>query len=715
MVSTAPTSAATRPRPRARCRTPSASGERDDREGEAVEQHARPGRVVDRRPGVVVRTRRSCCRGGRPTGVVASRTATVAADAARAAATTRSRPRGPVDRRCRRRCGTGEVVVMRASRWAVVGRWLDARKRRPGPADRGGLGDRVPCWHGAAGAAAVPTVLTCRGPAAPPWRARCWLPCHWSSRSASWPPRPPARRGSPSRSASLVVPATTALSVLVARRRDGAVVGLLLGLLSLAVAARRRQGGLAAVAGDHRRPRTSGRGWSRSPPRTRGGSSRRSACCCCTSPTAGCRRRAGAGCRRALVAARVVTQVDGAVGRRAVPGAARGPRPPVRPAAALVEVLALVAFFVMLVLVVACAVSLVLRFRRGRRRPAPADQVAGPGRDRDAALPAALPARDPGLGRAAVVQRGGRPRRAGRHPGRGGASRCCATTCTTSTRRSRSRSPGGWSPPLLLARVRRGLLGRPGCWSAATPQVGVAVGTAAAALLLLPALRAVRRAVDARMYPLRRAALAAVDELHREVSAGRARPEQLQEVLREALRDPGLRVGLPGARVGRLPRRRRPDRCPADGVPVLLDDEQTGVLVRGSGPASAELLREVADRCTHAGRGGPAALRGGAGAARGRVQPDPAARDRLRGAPPDGARPARRRPAAAGLPRHAAAAGPAPPRRRHRRRRRAARRERRRARHRRRRAAPDRARAAAEQPRRRPARRAVEPGPQPAR
>jgi signal transduction histidine kinase len=128
-------------------------------------------------------------------------------------------------------------------------------------------------------------------------------------------------------------------------------------------------------------------------------------------------------------------------------------------------------------------------------------------------------------------------------------------------------------------------------------QVGVAVGTAAAALLLLPGLRAVRRHVDARMYPLRRGALTAVDALHHDVSAGTARPEQLQATLREALRDPGLRVGyrLPGS-ASYL------DAdgvdVPDQGVPVLLDEEQTGVLVRAVGPSSPELLREVADRCT---------------------------------------------------------------------------------------------------------------------
>ncbi len=128
-------------------------------------------------------------------------------------------------------------------------------------------------------------------------------------------------------------------------------------------------------------------------------------------------------------------------------------------------------------------------------------------------------------------------------------------------------------------------------------ETGVAIGTAAAALLLLPALRVVRRAVDARMYPLRRAALAAVDQLHREVSTGRSRPERLQDVLREALRDPGLQVGFraPGSESYRDA---DGQPVPAGGVPVRQDDEPTGVLVPGSGPASPELLREVADRCS---------------------------------------------------------------------------------------------------------------------
>jgi signal transduction histidine kinase len=126
---------------------------------------------------------------------------------------------------------------------------------------------------------------------------------------------------------------------------------------------------------------------------------------------------------------------------------------------------------------------------------------------------------------------------------------------------------------------------------------GVAVGTAAAAVVLLPGLRVVRGAIEARTYPLRRGALTAVEDLHRQVSGGRARPEELQRVLREGLRDPGLRVGfrVPGSR-SYLDAEGEP--VPADGVAVVLDDEPTGVVVPGSGTATAELLREVADRCS---------------------------------------------------------------------------------------------------------------------
>lgn len=129
-------------------------------------------------------------------------------------------------------------------------------------------------------------------------------------------------------------------------------------------------------------------------------------------------------------------------------------------------------------------------------------------------------------------------------------------------------------------------------------RVGVAAGTAAAALALWPLRRWLQSFVDARMYPLRRSARHAVDDLHRAVSANRARPEELQTVLRTALRDPGLRVGyrvpgsdafLDGAGAA----------VPSNGgVAVQVDGEVTGLLVPGPGPASAELVQEVADRIT---------------------------------------------------------------------------------------------------------------------
>ncbi len=129
-------------------------------------------------------------------------------------------------------------------------------------------------------------------------------------------------------------------------------------------------------------------------------------------------------------------------------------------------------------------------------------------------------------------------------------------------------------------------------------EFAAAAGAAICALALLPLRRRVQAGVDARVYPLRRAAFAALDDLHRDVSAGRARPEELETALRAGLRDPGLRVGyrVPGTdhHVGA-------DRAPvpADGAtPVVLDATTIGVILDATGDASPELLREVAARCT---------------------------------------------------------------------------------------------------------------------
>jgi signal transduction histidine kinase len=129
-------------------------------------------------------------------------------------------------------------------------------------------------------------------------------------------------------------------------------------------------------------------------------------------------------------------------------------------------------------------------------------------------------------------------------------------------------------------------------------EFAAAAGAAVCALALVPLRGRIQRGVDARVYPLRRAAFEALDGLHREVSAGRARPEQLEATLRAGLRDPGLRVGyrLPGSSD-----HVDTDRVPLTetaGVPIVLGGVEIGLIVPADGDASTELLREVADRST---------------------------------------------------------------------------------------------------------------------
>ena len=122
----------------------------------------------------------------------------------------------------------------------VVGRCLDARS---GPGARGSWRSRalMPVLARSRRRPASPTVLPCPGPVAPPSLARCWLPCSWWSRSASWPPRRTVRRGSPSRSApssSRLRPRSPSWCLVDRLTRSVRCVRrCLLGLLSLAVAA----------------------------------------------------------------------------------------------------------------------------------------------------------------------------------------------------------------------------------------------------------------------------------------------------------------------------------------------------------------------------------------------------------------------------------------------------------------------------------------------
>ena len=122
-----------------------------------------------------------------------------------------------------------------------------------------------------------------------------------------------------------------------------------------------------------------------------------------------------------------------------------------------------------------------------------------------------------------------------------------------------------------------------------------AVATAVAAAALAPLRSRIQLRVDRRLYPARDAALRALADLRHRTHTGEARPEELEATLRTALRDPDLQVGY------RLPS--RPGLVDAAGggiaadearvTPVLLGGEQIGVLV--STRLSRDLLRVVAD------------------------------------------------------------------------------------------------------------------------
>lgn len=126
--------------------------------------------------------------------------------------------------------------------------------------------------------------------------------------------------------------------------------------------------------------------------------------------------------------------------------------------------------------------------------------------------------------------------------------------------------------------------------------LAAAGATALCALALAPLKNRLQARVDRRLYPLRRAAYEAIDTLHRDISAGRATPEQLEDLLRTALRDPGLRVGyrVPGG--DDVESADGAAVSPRAGVPVVLGQTRVGVLVAGTDTLSAELLRQVAER-----------------------------------------------------------------------------------------------------------------------
>jgi signal transduction histidine kinase len=124
--------------------------------------------------------------------------------------------------------------------------------------------------------------------------------------------------------------------------------------------------------------------------------------------------------------------------------------------------------------------------------------------------------------------------------------------------------------------------------------VAAAAATALGAVALAPLRRRLQGSVDRRLYPLRRAALSAIADLHAAIHAGRAQPEQLAERLQVALRDPGLRVGyaIPGG-TGLVDESRAPFDA-TGSVAVVMGGATIGALRASSRSVSTELLRQVA-------------------------------------------------------------------------------------------------------------------------
>lgn len=124
--------------------------------------------------------------------------------------------------------------------------------------------------------------------------------------------------------------------------------------------------------------------------------------------------------------------------------------------------------------------------------------------------------------------------------------------------------------------------------------VAAVAATSLCALVLAPLRKRVQRRADRWLYPARQAAITAVEQLRHSTVTVQARPEQLEAVLREALGDPQLRVGLltPGV-PGIVDVDAVPVKAGPTTVPVRLGGEQIGVLSASAG-ISRELLREIA-------------------------------------------------------------------------------------------------------------------------
>ncbi len=121
------------------------------------------------------------------------------------------------------------------------------------------------------------------------------------------------------------------------------------------------------------------------------------------------------------------------------------------------------------------------------------------------------------------------------------------------------------------------------------------LATVVVVVLLLPVRALLLRLLGRRLHPRRARGVAAVRDLVTAVHAGAREPEGLEAVLREAMRDPALRVGYrrPGATAfvdtsG--------SEVTGGGVPIRLKGNEIGTIVSGPGraPVPEEVAREAA-------------------------------------------------------------------------------------------------------------------------
>jgi signal transduction histidine kinase len=123
--------------------------------------------------------------------------------------------------------------------------------------------------------------------------------------------------------------------------------------------------------------------------------------------------------------------------------------------------------------------------------------------------------------------------------------------------------------------------------------IAAVAATVLGGLLVVPLRARLQRRVDRKVYPARRAALGAIEQLQARTDAGEDVPENLERVLQAALYDPELRVGyrVPGTS-GLVSADGTPLDAPSS-FPVVLAGQEVGAIVRGRAGSPA-LLRAVA-------------------------------------------------------------------------------------------------------------------------